>query len=89
MCEYRSGMERHALTAARALLREAYGRDAMLPKDIPPDEQQPEIRTLIAHYDERGLNWIDIVAYHTAVFTGHWPVPRPESGRPRTKGVRT
>lgn len=60
----------------------------MIPKylqNMTPIEQRDEIRALIAYYDERGLDWISIVAYHGAVFTGHWPIPRPErkQGRPQ------
>lgn len=50
-----------------------------------PAEQRSEIRALIAYYDVHGWDWVDIVGYHAAVFTGRWPEPRPErkGGRPR------
>jgi hypothetical protein len=53
---------------------------------MTPDEQRNEIRALIAFYDERGWDWLHIVSYHAAVFTGHWPPPKPfrkVGGRPR------
>lgn len=45
---------------------------------MTPEEQRDEIRAIIAYYDARGLDWLDVVAYHGAVFTGRWPIPRPE-----------
>lgn len=47
-------------------------------QNMTPEEQRAEIRALIAYYDERGLDWIHIVAYHGAVFVGTWPPPKRE-----------
>lgn len=41
---------------------------------MTPEEQRQYIRGLIAYYDDRGADWLDIVGYLTAVFTGRWPV---------------
>lgn len=50
-----------------------------------PEEQRAEIRAIIEYFDARGWDWVSLVSYHAAVFTGHWPPPRPvrKGGRPR------
>jgi len=46
--------------------------------EYTPEEQRAEIRAIIAYFDARGWDWVSLVSYHAAVFTGHWPVPRPQ-----------
>ena len=53
---------------------------------MTPDEQRQEIKDIIAFFEACGWDWLNLVAYRTAVFTGHWPLPTPgrkPGGRPR------
>lgn len=43
---------------------------------MTPEAQRQNIKSLIAYYEERGLDWLDIVGYLTAVATGRWPPPK-------------
>jgi len=50
------------------------------------DEQRQEIKAIIAFYDERGTDWLDVVAWRASTFVGTWPPPKPgrrKGGRPR------
>lgn len=51
------------------------------------EEQRQEVKDIIAYYEARGLDWLDIVSYRAACFTGQWPPPKPQrrnvGGRPR------
>lgn len=44
---------------------------------MTPEEQRQEIKDIIAFYEERGWDWLNIISYRAAVFTGHYPLPRP------------
>lgn len=51
-----------------------------------PEEQRQDIKNAIAYYEERGLDWLDVVSYLAAVYAGYWPPAKRErkpSGRPR------
>jgi len=36
-------------------------------------EQRQDIKDLIAYYEERGWDWLDVVGYLCAKYTGRWP----------------